>query len=207
MRRLLRSHAFAFAFAVLACAARPAGATPMLTLDIAGNGPACVASCIAPGDTVQVTVLGQGIPAGSDGRGLFGFGFRVTFDEFDLTASNLAADPQWTGLVSTDLGAGEVGITGNLFDPGGGGSSSGPSGDGVVLGSFDLELGLFAQGFYTLTLQAFSGPGDNVLFDGTELDGGSNPGFFTTGLVPEPGIAALGALALVLVPGRRARRA
>ena len=204
MRSSCRSTPIAFAFCALLALPSPARALAMLVSDIAGNGPVCDVSCgIEPNDTVAIAVLADGVPAGSDGRGLFGFGFRLSFHPTRLSASNPQVDAQWTGFTDTQLVPGEVGMTGNLFDVGGG--NSGPSGDGIPLGTFDLQV--LQKGTYQLTLAPFVTTGDNVLFDATVLDDpATNPGFYTTGLlrvIPEPSAAAL---ALAAGAALRARR-
>ena len=175
-----------------------ADAIPMLTLDLGGSG---ATAAIQVGDTIQVTVRADDIPSAGDG--LFGFGFAITFTASGLSAGAPAIDAVWTGNSGVTNTAGRVGATANLL-----GSASGPSGSGIVLATIAFT-GL-ASDVYTLQLEALTGPGDNVLFDGTCLDAsngasctGENAAFFGSAqlTVPEPGALALllaGASALLL---------
>jgi hypothetical protein len=170
--------------------AMPAGAAPMLLLDLGGQGSATI---LSPGESVSVVVLANGIPAGADGNGMFGFGYRVGFDSAGLSASTPVIDAAlWSGLASISVGTGEVGATANRL-----GELAGPFGDGILLATFEITA--LAPGSFDLTLSAFIGPGDNVLFDGSVLDG--EAAFFGTAslgvrsesdaAVPEPRAAAL----------------
>ena len=164
--------------------AGPARAIPMLVVELSDD-------VIGIGVTTMATVKGTEIPTGADGKGLFGFGFEITFAAVGLSASTPDIDPIWTGNTAVAAGVGSVGATANRV-----GENSGPSGP-VVLASV-VFTGL-AEGQYTLQLGLFTGPGDNVLFDGTCLDATDdctvpNGGFFgSIGLqvVPEPGAAVL----------------
>jgi hypothetical protein len=135
-------------------------AVPMLGLDIDGQG---AAAEIVPGETVTASVLASGIPAGADGNGLFGFGFMLEFDAAGLSITNPVVDDLWTGFSATVSDPGAVGATANRF-----GETSGPWGDGILLASFDITS--LVTGDFELGLAPFTGPGDNVLFDGTMLD-------------------------------------
>ena len=184
-----------------------ADAIPMLALDLGGSG---AAASIGVGDTIQVAVRADEIPSAGDG--LFGFGFAITFAASGLSAGAPAIGATWTGSTGVTNTAGRVGATANLL-----GSASGPSGSGIALATIAFT-GL-ASGVYTLELEALTGPGDNVLFDGTCLDAsngatctGENPAFFGSAqlTVPEPGVLTLllaGASALRLRRERGARAA
>lgn len=181
-----------------------ARALPMLVVDLGGNG---TAATILVGGTITVSITGEEIPIDGngvpgDGDGLFGFGFTITFDPAGVSPSAPAIHSQWTGNSSITVGSGEVGMTANRQ-----GESSGPAGSGVALASLTLE-GLVA-GDYTISLGPLTGPGDNILFDGTCLDAangvactGENTAFFGSGalltVVPEPRLVALLAAAFVV---------
>jgi hypothetical protein len=165
-----------------------ADAIPMLALDLGGGG---ASAAIQVGDTIQVAVRADEIPSAGDG--LFGFGFAITFAASGLSAGAPVIDAGWTGNTGVTNTAGRVGATANLL-----GSASGPSGSGIALATIAFT-GL-ANGVYTLQLEPLTGPGDNVLFDGTCLDAadgaactGANAAFFgsATLTVPEPGVLAL----------------
>ncbi len=175
-----------------------AQAAPMLSIDIDGQGPICDDPCRVTIEST-VSVIADDIPAGSDLRGLFGFGFRILFDANLFEADLVEVAPTWIGLQgSVDL-PGEIGVTANLFDPVTGMSApSGPSGNGILLATFRFVP--LQRGVAHLSLQPFTGPGDNLLFDATVLDD-MPAGFFVSGmaLVPEPGLPLLlGLLALRL---------
>lgn len=172
---------------VLALLAESASAVPMLVIDLGGQGASGSATV---GQVLNVSVSADQIPVGSDGNGLFGFGFLLSIAPATTSIGGVAIAPQWTGLSSISVTSGSVGVTANLL-----GASSGPSGSGIALASFGLTA--LAPGVYALSLAALTGPGDNVLFDGTELDGTAS--FFTTAtltvLAPEPALGLLLALA------------
>jgi hypothetical protein len=150
-----------------------ARAIPMLILDIDGQG---AAATIAPGATVTASVLASEIPAGTDPEGLFGFGFVLEFDAMGLSITTPQVDDLlWTGLSATLSETGRVGATANRF-----GEANGPSGDGILLAT--VEITALAMGDFWLDLTPFTGPGDNVLFDGTVLDAEPHL-FFTSGSV------------------------
>ncbi len=187
---------------VLLLLSAPVAATPMLVLDVNGTGTSAV---VSQGQTFVVVVSAEDIPTGTDGNGMFGFGFEIGFTPGSMTPSAPVIDAQWTGLSGTTLGPGVVGISANVL-----GQTSGPSGNGIALAT--IAFSADAPGVYILMLQALTGPGDNVLFDGTELDVGA--GFFTTAQVtilatPEPSVALLlagGLAALARCPRRLTRR-
>lgn len=175
----------------------PAHAVPLMHLSVGGAGPD---GNVRTGDSVTLSILASGIPAGSDGFGLFGFGFDIGFDATGLAASNLTLGPLWqlTGFDdSLDL-PGLVGLTSNRFF-----QTSGPFGDDILLGTIDFQ-GL-VRGSYDLTLGFFTGVGDNVLFDGTMID--ADPGFFGTGsiTVPEPVSSVLFLIGLLALSSSRRR--
>jgi hypothetical protein len=201
----LVARTFALAMLVMALAV-PSAAAPMLVLDLGGQGPGAT---LSPGESLVVSVLADGIPPGGDGNGMFGFGFRLAFDPAGLSAGDPAIDALWSGLSATSVMTGEVGATANRL-----GEAAGPSGDGILLARFDVAA--LAPGSFVLSLAPFTGPGDNVLFDGTVLDG--DAAFFgmasvvvrsePAASVPEPGAAvlfALGAGAVALTTRLRAR--
>ena len=132
---------------------------------------------------------------------MFGMGFDLTFDAGGLGASNLVLGPLWTatGFDDSVTAAGRVGLTSNRFF-----LTDGPFGNDILLGTVDLQ-GL-APGSYDLSLGYFTGPGDNILFDGTVLDSDAGT-FFSAGtvVVPEPGTAGLflGGFLLLLAARRR----
>jgi hypothetical protein len=183
----------ALTLAWLTSAAAPAAATPVLFLDIGGEGMNAV---LSPGETVTVQAFASSIPPGSDGKGLFGFGFAIGFSALGLSAATPTAGASWTGITSSSSSAGGVTLTSNRL-----GESSGPSGDDILLGSFQLTALL--PGFYVLDVTYLTGPGDNVLFDGTFLDASAD--FFSdasASVVPEPGtlgLLTLGALGFAVL--------
>lgn len=203
----------ALAGLALACAlGPPAAAAPMLVVDVAGQGPDCIlpACSMSVGGEVAVSITADEIPSGSDGRGLFGFGFRILFDGGALEASTPAIDGLWAGVQGTTQGFGSVGATANLFDPDTGQSlAPGPAGDGIALATVVFEA--LAPGLHTLALTHLTGEGDNLLFDGTALDGPDATGFFPTATLevvaaPEPSAGALVGAAALAAAGLRRRR-
>lgn len=163
-----------------------ARALPVLHVDVDGQGSTAT---VAVGATVSVAWLASDIPAGDDGRGLFGFGFLASFDPAAFGIGALAVDAQWTPLATfTSVGAGLVGATSSRF-----GQSDGPVGDDIALATAVFTA--LQTGVYPVSLTHFVGEGDNVLFDGTVLDG-AGAGFFGTATisvvsVPEPALVAL----------------
>jgi hypothetical protein len=165
----------------------PAAAAPFMYLDVAGQGDE---ARVDPEKTFTVTVWADDIPEGGDGRGMFGFGFTASFAATGFTGSTPVADSQWTGGSDASYQAGWVKLTANRE-----GEASGPFGDDIRLGSFDLTSKLQA-GLFSLTLTHWSGPGDNVLFDTTDPDWflDSDPAFFRSAqieVIPEPGVRTL----------------
>jgi hypothetical protein len=170
-----------------ALGAGPALAEPILALDLNGQGPEVT---VGPGAQVGVAVFASGIPLGSDGLGLFGFGFSLLYDT-DLVVTNLVLDPLWVGTGFDDIRnePGDAGLISNLFF-----ESAGPSGDGILLGTVYFATPTpSTTTAYSLELSYFTAEGDNVLFDGTSLD--SQAGFFGVGgtiiVTPEPTTALL----------------
>lgn len=178
-------------------AAPVAGALPVVEVAL---GPAGSRELrVEPGSIVAATVRMDAVPAGSDGKGLFGMGFSLLFDAAGLAPATPALGPLWDGkgFSSARIGPGEVAFTANRFF-----EASGPAGSNVVLVTLSFQV--LAEGRFTLALGPYTGPGDNILYDGTALDGG--PGFFTSSAlvgVPEPGTLALTALGLTLLAARR----
>jgi hypothetical protein len=171
-----------------------ANAVPIMEIDIGGSGNS---AAVDQNDSFTITLSASDILAGS---GLFGFGFRLSFNSVGLSAGTPSAGPLWTGFVSASSGVGSVGMIANRF-----GETSGPTGDDILLASFLMTA--LAPGSYTLSLTHFTAEGDNVLFDSTVLDGAGS-GFFGSAQVfvlPEPS-----ALMLLLLGGpiglRRFRR-
>lgn len=167
-----------------------AQATPMLGIAVNPAPPAV----LRLGDTLTVTITAEDIPA----PGLFGFGFTLFFDSSTFTASVPMIDGSWTGLTDVDVSPGSAGATANLA---GSGATMGPSGFGIQLATVVLTVVGPASDPSMITLLSlghFTGPGDNLLFDGAVLDGASSPGFLSataTAMVPEPGTYGLGLLA------------
>lgn len=171
----------------------PAIALPILSIDLGGNGSSAI---IAPGESVTATIVAGDIPTGTDGLGMFGFGWSLMFDGSGITGADplLGALFTATGLSELRNAQGEVALTANRFF-----QSSGPAGN---FDTSSVVLTGVSPGVYDLTMSVFTGPGDNVLFDGTILDGSA--GFFGTGqltVVPEPGaglLALIGFIGLAL---------
>jgi hypothetical protein len=184
----------------LGALAAPARAIPTLELSIGGGGSFGVVNV---GDTITVDVLASGIPTGSDGNGLFGFGFSIEYSAIGLAASDPQPGPLWvlTGFEDSKNDPGDVGLTADRFF-----QESGPFGDDILLGSIVFE-GL-VDGIFMLDLTFYTGVGDNLLFDGTILDAGSS--FFPQGtiqVVPEPGTLGLVLVGLFLLRATRLHRA
>ncbi len=154
------------------------------------------------GSQISLEILASGIPAGSDGKGLFGFGFQLGFNPDVLSVSSFTLGPLWTntGFNGSQTGPGTIGMTANRFF-----QNSGPQGNNILLATVTFT-GLLAADFIdpvtgsficcpesALPLTHFSGPGDNVLFDGTRLDAIEH-NFFSNGfirVIPEPSTALL----------------
>ena len=176
----------------------PARALPRLDVNVGGSGALGV---VEVGHTITVDVRASGIPAGSDGNGLFGFGFSILYSSAGLSASDPQLGPLWiaTGFDDSRNDPGNVGLTANRFF-----QQSGPFGDGILLGS--IVFSGLAMGSYALDLTHFTGVGDNLLFDGAILDAGS--AFFpdvTIVVVPEPGTLGLALFGMLMLRGTRMR--
>jgi hypothetical protein len=177
-----------------------AHAAPNLTLDFSGNGPHGSANV---GDTVTVSIIANEIPAGTDSKGLFGFGFDLSFDPSLVAASPATAGPLWalSGFSDSSSTASSVGLSANRFF-----QASGPSGSGILLATIDLLAQ--SAGVSSLELSWYTGgPGDNSLFDGTVLDGSAS--FFVGGsleVIPEPSSALLIGLGLAGLTYKRRKR-
>lgn len=187
---------------LLACAlATNVSAAPILSIDVGGAGANGV---VGLGDTVTVSLVGNEIPVGTDGNGLFGFGFSILYDGSLLSTTGATQGPLWTGtgFVDTRNDAGHVGILANRFF-----MLSGPSGNNILLAT--LAFTGLSVGTSPLTVGYYTGEGDNLLFDGSVLDG--SLGFFESGSlhvvselkVPEPNTALLVGLGLFLLGVRR----
>jgi hypothetical protein len=179
-------------------AVSPAAEAATMAIDAAGQG---VTATV--GGDFDVAIRLDGVPAGSDGKGLFGFGFSLVFDAsaFSVVSVSIASSP-WTGFADTSSTAGLASATANVF-----GSPSGPSGDAIPLAT--VRLSPLATGVFTLALATRSGVGDTILFDGTALDAASD--FFggaSVTVVPEPrGCIALYGGLLALAARRQGPRA
>ena len=182
---------------ILLLAVPQALAVPIMYLDIGGTG---ANASIGQGESVTVSILASGIPAGTDSNGMFGFGFDLAFDSLGLAPSNLALGPLWqfTGFDASLNTAGHVGLISNRFF-----LASGPSGDNILVGTVDFQ-GL-APGVHDLTLGYFTGIGDNILFDGAALD--TTASFFGAGSisVPEPSTWALFLMGFLVLSSSRHR--
>lgn len=168
----------------------PAGAASIL-LDVGGQGPDAT---IGLNETVTVAIFGDQIPLGSDGKGLFGFGFRILYaPAAGLSSDDPLLDSRWTGFQGSANAPGDVGITANLFQAESGYSGNVPLAT-IIFTSSDTP------GLYTLTLTHFTGPGDNILFDGEILDD-PGAGFFSVGsiLTPEPSVSLLTLMGLAFL--------
>jgi hypothetical protein len=160
--------------ALLSLIVQRAHAEPIVHLDLGSAGDEVV---VAAGASFTIRVLASGIPSGSDGLGLFGFGFGVTYDSAGLSTGAPLVGPLWdgTGFQQERNQPGDVGLLANRFF-----EADGPFGDEILLGSFQVTA--LQPGLFVLDLGHFSGVGDNVLFDGTVLDG--NPeSFFRDGSI------------------------
>lgn len=192
------------AAAVLFLAA-PAAALPMLVVEFGGT---TAAGRVPIGGTLEITVRAVEIPAGAPGSagqtGLFGYGFALLFDATALSVATPPGDASGFNAATRVSLPGIVGATANRFLlPG-----DGPTGE-LVLASFALTAD--RRGVFTLQLTGFHHDldgqptgGDNVLYDGTELDASLSP-FFTSALVevPEPAGAGLLATGLLMALPRR----
>jgi hypothetical protein len=196
-------HPLTLALIAAALSIPAARAEALLLLDVAGQGSSAV---VAPDETFTVQVLAQDLPAGSDGNGLFGFGFEIGFAPGAFAAGTPSIEPVWTGQQATSVSAASVGATANRS-----GETCGPFGTNCALGSgsvllASVELTALADGPFTLSLGHFTAAGDNVLFDLTVLD--LEASFFqgaTVEVVPEPSVAILLGAPLLLVALRRRR--
>jgi hypothetical protein len=175
-----------------------AQALPVMHLDVGGMG---ANGTVAPGNVVTVSFLASEIPAGD---GLFGFGFNVDFDATGLSAGipQFGPDFLFTGFDCVSAGLGSVGATSNRFF-----QASGPVGDAILLAT--IEFSGLLPGVFDLSLAHLTGPGDNILFDFTVLDGSLEffqGGSITVASVPEPGTASLLGLGIALFSMRRGRK-
>lgn len=190
-------------------AAAPAPAAPMLVLDLDDQGSEITVE-LGRAQPVKVEVLASDIPPGSDGLGLFGFGFSLLFDATPLAASDPIPDPLWwtaeTGFGDHRNDPGDVGLTWNRFD-----ASSGPSGDDILLGTVFLDVSGAPPREYFLDLTYFTTVGENILFDETAPALDSDSAFFGTGgriiVTPEPATGSLLLAGLGVLAARRRSRA
>jgi len=172
---------------------------PIMNIEVGGSG---TSDTIGVGETVTVSLYDNEIPAGTDGNGLFGFGFAIVYDDSVLTSSAATAGALWVNVGFTDSRntPGDVGmLVSRSF------VSSGPSGNDILLASIDFTG--VSPGVTSLTVGYYTGPGDNVLFDGTVLD--NSLSFFQSGsieVVPEPQTALLLGMGLIFLGARRHRR-
>ena len=187
-----------FLFVAALLASSTAHAAPIMTIDIGGTGSS---ANLGIGSTVTVSLYGDEIPAGTDGNGLFGFGFAITFDDTVLSSSAATAGALWVGVGNSTShnNPGDVGIIANRMYV-----TSGPSGNDILFASIDFTG--IALGLSGLTVSYYTGAGDNILFDMTELDG--SPSFFQSGsieVVPEPQTALLLGMGLTFLGVQRRR--
>lgn len=169
-----------------------APATPLLFLDIAGQG---ASATVGVGGPFAVVARASSIPSGADGRGLFGFGFSVSYAALGLSLGTPVAGLLWIGPTVSSASAGLAGITSVLF-----GSPSGPSGNGIALATITLTA--LQPGTYTLAVSHYVGVGDNVLFDGTVLDGAGSGYFQSASVVVVPEVrSAVGILVGIVLLG------
>ncbi len=179
----MRPHAWILVAVLLLLSSR-VDALPMVHLDFEGGGTAAV---VGVGETVRVDVWASGIPPGSDGLGLFGFGWSLGYDAGGLGAADPVPGSLWvgTGFSETRNQPGDTGLLANRFF-----EAFGPFGDDILLGS--VVLTALVPGLFSIELSNFTGIGDNVLFDGSVLD--SDPAaFFGEGsieVVPIPNVPA-----------------
>jgi hypothetical protein len=195
-RNSSHARALVLLFAAMLCPLS-ARALPIMHIDVDSQGSTAT---VVIGASFSVALLASEIPAGDDGRGLFGFGFLLTLDSTAFSAGTPVVDVQWTPLAtSTSSGPGFAGATSSRFD-----RDDGPVGDDIPLAS--VAFTALQEGVYGLQLTHFIGEGDNLLFDGTVLDEDGS-GFFGTGsitVIPEPATALL--LAAGLAPLALVRR-
>jgi hypothetical protein len=177
-------------------------AEAVLLLEVAGQGSHAV---VADGESFMVQVLAQDLPPGSDGNGLFGFGFEIGFAATGFAVGTPSIEPVWTGQQAVSSGASSAGATANRA-----GETCGPFGTNCSLGSgtvllASVEMTALSEGLFALSLDHFTAPGDNVLFDLTILD--LDASFFqgASVRVPEPGVAILLLAPLGLLAVRRLR--
>lgn len=208
-RVALIPHVVCAALTVVLCSSGEASAT---STAIASTGTRLVlertpaGGPLAVGDLFDVDIAISNVPEGEDGRGLFGIGFALAYSSTALAYEGGALDELWlsTGFSDRSDVPGSIGWTATRAF-----QRSGPSGESVALGRMTFRV--LSGGLHSLSLAGLTGPGDNVLYDGTILDGDSS--FFSDGLtldvslvvVPEPGTAILLGLGLasLCAKGRR----
>jgi hypothetical protein len=187
-----------FLFVAALLASSTAHAAPIMTIDIGGTGSS---ANLGIGSTVTVSLYGDEIPVGTDGNGLFGFGFAISYDDTLLSSSAATAGALWVSAGYDEFrnDPGDVGMTANRYF-----MSSGPTGDDILFASIDFTG--IAAGLSSLTVSYYNGAGENILFDMTELDG--SPSFFQSGsieVVPEPQTALLLGMGLTFLGVQRRR--